>query len=232
VVGRLDQLRSELTGISSAGGYSALPRYLPAVIIYSMTRLVPVLLFVLLACDRSASPPIAQEQQQGVVDSIFPTEEEIRRFKARVGGPFPTELENAASSRNDLARQFMDALEKGDATKLRKLVIEAREFISLYYPHSQFTRPPYKQSPALMWFLMSQNSEKGISRVLDRFAGRPTGYRALECKSEPIVQELNRIWDCQVRWTPNPGKPDPIKVFGAILEREGRFKFLSYANDL
>ena len=34
-----------------------------------------------------------------------------------------------------------------------------------------------------------------------------------------------------VRWQPPAGIPNPMKIFGIIMERNGRFKFVSYSND-
>jgi hypothetical protein len=197
-----------------------------------MKRFIGAAVLLLLACDRGTPAPRAYEPQRGVIDSIFPVEEEIRRFKAQVGGPFPSELAHSASSREELTRRLIGALEEADTTALRNMLIDAREFIALYYPYSQYTKSPYKQSPDLLWFLMSQQSEKGISRALSRFGGEPVGFRVLECKPDPVIQERNRLWDCLVRWKAAERKPDPIKLFGAIMERNGRFKFLSYSNDL
>ncbi|MGH7459492.1 MAG: hypothetical protein ACREMA_00505 [Longimicrobiales bacterium] len=197
-----------------------------------MRRLFPASLLLIVTCNGGEPEPVANGQTQGVVDSIFPVVEEIRRFKFQVGGPFPTELEHAAESRDQLVLGFIAALETRDTTTMRSLAVTSREFIELYYPHSPYARPPYKQSPALLWFLMQQNSQKGFSRALDRYGGTPAGFRGIDCQPEPRSQERNRLWDCAVRWTPGPGKPDRMKLFGTIIEREGRFKFLTYANDL
>ncbi len=184
-------------------------------------------------CDRQPAAEAAVPAQQGVVDSIFPVEEEIRRFKGQLGSTLPTELQNGAHSRAELVSEFGNALPQHDTARIRILAINAAEFIELYYPYTQYTRPPYRQSPALLWFLIQQNSEKGLGRALARFGGQALDSRSLECQ-EPRVQERNRLWDCMVRWQTvgEAGKPDPIRLFGTILERDGRFKFLSFANDL
>jgi hypothetical protein len=184
------------------------------------------------ACNERAAVQNASASP-GVVDSIFPVEADIRRFKAELRGSAPTHLEGGAESKEALATGFIRALETSDTVALRDMVLTSWEFIELYYPYSAYTKPPYKQSPRLMWFLMEQNSEKGISRALTRFGGKPTGYRGLACSDAPVVQGANRIWErCQVRWDAAPEKPDGILLFGSILERGGHFKFISYANDL
>lgn len=192
-----------------------------------------------LACEQrpSADPAntelvAADSVRTGVVDSVFPVEEEIRRFMTTLSGPLPTALQNATGSREALAQRFMTALVQNDTAAIHKLVLSPAEFIELYYPFSQYTKPPYKQSPGLLWFLIQQNSQKGISRALQRFGGNDVGYQRIDCQEPPEVQGRNRFWTCVVRWTPEPNKPDPLRLFGSIMERDGRFKFVSYANGL
>ena len=195
----------------------------------------PLWCLVVLACSASADDAPTQEPAvttQGVVDSVFPVEEEIRRFKAELNGPAPDSLEYAAPSREVLSAWFIQAVEKLDTMRLRQLVLSPAEFIEFYYPYTQYTRPPYRQSPSFVWFLIQQNSEKGISRLLKRYGGQPTGYRGIECQEPVATQPPNRFWQCAVRWQPAPDKPDPLRAFGFIMEREGRFKFVSYANGL
>jgi hypothetical protein len=184
-------------------------------------------------CDRQPAAEAAVPAQQGVVDSIFPVEEEIRRFKVQVGATLPSQLQNGAHSRAELVADFGAALAQHDTARIHILAINAAEFIELYYPYTQYTGPPYRQSPALLWFLIQQNSEKGLGRALARFGGQTMATHSLQCQ-EHQVQELNRLWDCVVRWQTvgEAGKTDPIRLFGTILERDGRFKFLSFANDL
>ncbi|MGQ0816380.1 MAG: hypothetical protein ACT4O1_18275, partial [Gemmatimonadota bacterium] len=135
-----------------------------------MKNLVTMLLVVtgLFACKRGepqtlATPP--QDEIRGVVDSIFPIEEDIRRFRAARGGVSATELANADTSRAALVDRFMRALEDRDTAELRAMVITPAEFIDIYYPSSIYGKPPYKQSPELVWFLMQQSSEQGIKRA-------------------------------------------------------------------
>jgi hypothetical protein len=56
--------------------------------------------------------------------------------------------------------------------------------------------------------------------------GRMTEYR---CDGEPLVQGENRVWsDCLVE-VRGPEGTRQLSLFGAIMEREGVFKFVSYA---
>ena len=164
-----------------------------------------------------------------LVDSVFPVEEEIRRFKLTRGLGASYTLRDGASTREELVAAFIDALARADTARLSRMALDAGEFIDLYYPTSIFARPPYKQSPELRWFLLHQNSAKGLARLLQRYGGADSGYRGFQCSvSEPEGDNL--IWDrCTVTWTPHR---EPVRLFSTIIERDGHFKFVSFANDL
>lgn len=196
--------------------------------------LVFVGLVLAVACGggKSPHPPDATvtTAPRTIVDSVFPVAEEIRRFKAAHGGSTAAELQGGAQSRDELVRDFVRALEQHDSASLRAMVLTAGEFIDLYYPTSMYAQPPYRQSPELRWFLMQENSNKGIGRLLQRYGGRPTGFQGYDCAATVQIEGQNHIHDrCTVAWSQ---RPTTLRAFSTIIERDGRFKFMSYANDL
>ena len=163
------------------------------------------------------------------VDSVFPADEEIRRFKVARGLDTTIALQDGARTRDDLVEAFMTALERADTAWLRKMALSAGEFIDLYYPASIFVRPPYKQSPELRWFLLQQHSEKGLNRLLQRYGGNGADFRGYQCAVSQN-EGGSIIWDrCTVKWAAHR---EPVRLFSTIIERDGRFKFVSFANDL
>ena len=186
------------------------------------------------ACDTraSASPPepATVEARTEYVDSVFPIEEEIRRFRETVGRS-ATAFDVSAPTRDAVVDRFVRAVEAADTATLVRLVLDPAEFIDLYYPHTMYTTPPYELSPEVVWTLMYGSSQKGLARILDRYAGRPLGYRGYRC-DEPTLEGPNRLHDgCMLDITAG-GRAEPIRLFGSIIERAGRFALVSYANDL
>jgi hypothetical protein len=162
-----------------------------------------------------------------VVDSARPVEEELRRFRAALGVAAPRELAGAPRSRAALVRSFVRALERKDTATLASLVIDAAEFAWFYYPFTVYTHPPYTQPPGMVWLVTEQNSRKGLGRLVRSLGGRPLDLRGYRCgRSEP--QDVNLLHlECGVLLGRDPA---PVRLFGTILERQGRFKFVSYAN--
>jgi hypothetical protein len=185
---------------------------------------------------RAATPvqrPVAAEPAAPVpgmhVDSILPPEEEQRRF--REGLADPGVLAGGAASREALVRGFVRAVERADTAAVRRTILSRAEFAYLYYPSTAFTHPPRRMSPALLWFLTMQESEKGIGRLFARQSGKPLGYVSSRCAPTPRVEGGNRLWDrCTVR-VRHDGEMKTERLFSTIIERDGQFKFLSYKNE-
>ena len=197
----------------------------------------------LAACDIGGATRLPAEgslQQPSVpaavpaayVDSIFPMDEQIRRFRADLADR-PATLAGGEASRAKLVESFVRAVESHDTASLRAMVLSRAEFAYLYYPTSRSARPPMQQSPALVWFQIQQNSEKGIVRALRRYGGQPLGYLAHDCEADPRREGENILWErCSVRRVLTSGDTVDGRWFGSIIARDGRFKFVSYVNDL
>jgi hypothetical protein len=195
------------------------------------------MLVALLCCDRGADAggqgalipaPPAGAPTGAVIDTALPLGEALRRFRA--GLPQVDSLGGGALNRDDLVRRFVRAVERSDTASLRAMIVSRAEFAYLYYPTSPYTRPPTKQAAALAWFFVIEPSKVGITRVLDRFGGTPLGYRGYLCTAPSKREGGNVLWEgCSVRIRTVAG-PQVFQLFGPILQRDGRFKFLSYAN--
>lgn len=193
-------------------------------------------LLVLAACDPrpGAAPEGAEappELPATVVDSIFPVEEEIRRFQASLPGEV-TKLGGGEASRDALVVRFIGFLETADTLGLAGLTMTRGEFGHLYYPSSRYTYPPYRLSPELVWLQNQNQSSRGLTRLLRRYAGHSMGFVSYDCPEEAEVEGANRFWhQCTVRHL-NQGDTVSVRLFGSIWERDGRYKLVGFANEL
>jgi hypothetical protein len=167
-----------------------------------------------------------------VVDSALPPEETLRRF--RVGLDSVTRFDDGATrSRNALVQRFARAVGKGDTAALRGMSLSRAEFAYLYFPSTQYLRPPYMTPPDVLWQLMHTRSESGMNRLVARVGGTEIRVDGYDCESTPEVEGGNHLYEqCTIRF--RRAVTDSVerrRLFGSIIEREGRFKFVSYAND-
>ncbi|HEX5632144.1 MAG TPA: hypothetical protein VFX50_02915 [Gemmatimonadales bacterium] len=165
-----------------------------------------------------------------VVDSILPIEEHLRRF--RKGLPEVAALEGGAASDTALVRDFLAAVAARDSSALSRLVLSRAEFAWLYYPAHLYARPPYELDPGTSWTLMQGNSAKGFVRILRDYGGKELRYVTHGCAPAGTVQAPVEEWNaCEVAVRVD-GALVTKRMFGSIVRLDGRYKFVSYANDL
>lgn len=165
----------------------------------------------------------------GAVDSTLPMAEMLRRF--REGLPPTATLDHAAGSRDHLVERFITALEQADLAMLRRTVVSKSEYAYLYFPTSEYARAPYELPPEIAWMLNSAASDKGLSRLVRRLAGEQLRYSGYAC-ADSSAEGGNRFWKaCAVAYADPDGTRVNRRLFGTIIERDNRFKILTYAND-
>ncbi len=165
-----------------------------------------------------------------IVDSIFPIEEEVRRFAEAVG-PAPAALDSEWTSIDALVHDFVKAIASQDTALLARAIVTPAEFITFYFPHSPYTTPPYEMNPAIIWFQMESASSRGIGRALTRFGEADLELDRYLC-DELVEQGPNLIRErCRVHVRLGDETRE-VRLFGPVMERDGRVKFLTYGNDL
>jgi len=168
-----------------------------------------------------------------VVDSIFPVEEELRRFRTALGGDSATAFHGGSASKEALVQRFMAAIVRSDTNDLRAMAVHGREFVDLYYPESPYARPPYHQPPSLAWTMIQNTSVNGLTALLRHWGGRPVRYVDHRCDPKVLHEgRTTRYAGCLVRLVDEKGDTTSRLAFGSIVERGGEYKLLSFTNRL
>jgi hypothetical protein len=189
---------------------------------------------IVAACDRGASSTSDSTPLPPgyVIDSALPIDTLLARFRATITDT-PTVLAGGEASPERLAREFLRAVSSNDTASIRRLVVNRAEFAWLYYPHTRFTKPPYELGPELLWIQQNEASEKGITRVLRRYGGVTLRFAALSCPDTAVTEGPNRITvGCRVSFAAADSAARSLQLFGSLLQRDGRWKFISFANEL
>lgn len=165
------------------------------------------------------------------VGSVAPTDVLLRQFQA--GVPRQDTLTGASPTREALTRRYLRALAQSDTAALRDMHITRAEYAHLYFPSSKMMSPPYELPPDVAWLLLTTESNKGIRAIMRKFEGQELTLESVRCPGDPLREDPNVVWrDCVVRYR---GEGDAVRerpLFAAIIERDGRFKFFSYATNL
>jgi hypothetical protein len=173
-----------------------------------------------------ASPPArAGTDPQPTIEQL------LADFRRTITVPAPSAM-RGEPSKTALVRRFVRSLEHADTNAFREMAFDRAEFAYLYYPESPYTHRPFRQDPALLWFMIQQGSNKGLTRLMRRLGGRPLGFVSFQCPEPADVHGDTRLWPhCSIRRVLASGDTVEQRLFGSIVERDGRFKFMSYAND-
>ncbi|HEX6368306.1 MAG TPA: hypothetical protein VF006_05205 [Longimicrobium sp.] len=193
-----------------------------------MIRWIALAVAVMLSAGCRDAAPSAEAAV--TVDSIRPPAEALSRF--REGLPIADSLSGGAPSRDALVARFVDAVARQDTATVRALVLDRAEYGWIYFPSLQRMNPATNMQPQVMWMLHAQESEKGITRVMRRLGGGQARFGGYACEAAPRVEGANRYWDaCTVDTMSSDGEKATLKLFGSVVERGGRWKIVSYAND-
>ncbi len=195
-------------------------------------RRLSLLAFLLLAvpaCREQPQSAAAQPASTYTPDST--RQRELDTFRA---GLTPvTELTKGASSLEELGGELVRALVAQDTLRLRELILDRAEFAWIYYPTSTQARPPYDLDPATYWLTTESQSGKGLGHALERLGGKTVTFGGVRCEGTAAIEGENRIHGpCLVRITDEKGVVGEGRLFGLVIERHGRWKVVSFANNL
>jgi hypothetical protein len=161
----------------------------------------------------------------------MPREEALRRFREKV--PSVDSLADGTTSRDQLVAAYLRALAAADTAALLRLAVTRAEFAWLYYPTTAMGKPPYDLEPGLMWFLHTERSDEGLSTALQLYGGKPMTLVDYDCGPQASHEGENIVHGpCALRWRGANGDTVAVRLFNQILERDGRFKILSFGNRL
>ena len=171
----------------------------------------------------SGSRTAAREPTTGSESTVAA---ELATFRSGIVSP--PDVLAGAPSRDSLMRAFAHALAKNDTARLNDLQITRAEFAYLYYPDSKLARLPYELDPQTMWMQIESQRDRGLKRLVARYGGGKLRIRSLNCQP-PESQNRIVLHECAVV---TRGDTVPQQLFGSILQRDGRFKFVGLANRL
>jgi hypothetical protein len=141
-------------------------------------------------------------------------------------------LTGGASSSLDLARAVVEALERADVPTLQALALNEEEFRNHVWPELPAARPERNLPFSFVWGDLHQKSEASLDRIIASVRGRRldvVDVRSLGATTRYDTYLVHRQTQLTVR--DDDGKLQQVRLFGSILEKDGRFKVFSYVTD-
>jgi hypothetical protein len=130
-----------------------------------------------------------------------------------------------------LARSVLDAFEARDVERLAALAIDEREFHAVVWPDLPASRPERNLDADFVWTDLRVRSSAARHRALLVHGGRRyelVRVRVAGATTQHRHYLVHRKTVLEVR---HAGGGEEVRLFGSVLEQDGRFKVFSYNID-
>ena len=112
------------------------------------------------------------------------------------------------------------------------LALTESEFRDIAYPRLPASRPERNTSAEFLWEMLHQRSRRSLASTLDRRGGRRYELVAVDFAGETTDYGPFRVHRKTVLTVRTPaGEEETLRVFGSLLEQDGRYKIFSFVTD-
>ena len=149
--------------------------------------------------------------------------------RALVGDPVEPKLAGSRSSLDELAVDFLKALEQGDEREIRQLALSKEEFVRFVWPELPASDPSTNLNADFIWNQTNMHSLADLSGTLYRHEGKK--YELAEVRFEDGTEQYGSYQvhrDARLRVVDEQGKERELNLFGSVLEMQGEFKIYSF----
>ena len=135
-------------------------------------------------------------------------------------------------SPEDAAAEALTLIEAGDAAGLARIALTERDFRESVYPRLPASRPERNTSADFLWEMLHQRSRNSLAMTLARHRGRRYELVAVDFHGETTDYGAFRVHRETVLTVRDPdGERAALRIFGSMLEREGRYRIFSFVTD-
>ena len=141
-------------------------------------------------------------------------------------------LPNSHQSADALARAVLAAIETRDTNALHTLALNREEFTEHVWPDLPAARPERNLSPSFVWGDLSQKSNIMLRETLAAHGGKKYEFIRIRFLGETTPYASYRVHrESELTVRDAEGHERQLRVFGSVLEKEGRYKVFSYVID-
>jgi hypothetical protein len=144
----------------------------------------------------------------------------------------PPALANTFSSEHALADRVLGALAARDIAALQALSLSEREFREAVWPELPSSRPEMNVPVEYAWRTLAQNSAGHLYETIRAHGGRRYDLVRVQFDRETSrYGSFTVLRGSRLIVRDERGTQLHLRLFGSILERDGRFKLFSYVAD-
>ncbi len=140
-------------------------------------------------------------------------------------------LEHAGPSAEAVASRVLEALEHRDRAGLEQLALNEAEFKAHVWPELPAARPERNLPFSYVWGDLHQKSQAMLASTLASQGGRHFTLVSMrfEAVTDYRTYKVHRRATLEVR--DSEGHPTTLRLYGSMLEQDGRWKVFSYVVD-
>lgn len=142
----------------------------------------------------------------------------------------PRDLANAQPSPEALSRAYLDALARKDTDAMKALRITRDEFCRYVFPELPAAKTP-NVSCDWVWDQATLKSMAGMARVLNENGSARYEYVSITYASTERYDSFNVLKSPTVTVRDEQGRQSDVRLFGSILEMDGKYKLFSFVVD-
>ena len=139
------------------------------------------------------------------------------------------EWKNSFNSPSEIGQAVVEALNQGDLSGLHQLRVSRKEYLSWIWPAFSASRPPHNYPEDFAWSNLNTKSSRAVRRLVKRYGENSLTFVKLgfEQKTEEY-KDFQLLRGTVLTITNNSGQQKTLKILGSVVEKDGRYKLLSY----
>lgn len=143
--------------------------------------------------------------------------------------PASRPLAHSYDSADALAGAVLSAIESRDIDALNRLALNEQEFREHVWPELPAARPERNLPLSYVWGDLHQKSNASLGAALAKHGGKKYALRSIRFTGETTSYQSYRVHrDSELTVTDNEGRDQPVRLFGSVIEKDGRFKVFSF----
>jgi hypothetical protein len=147
-------------------------------------------------------------------------------------GAFSRPVSNSYESPEALARAVLSAVERRDANALGALALNKEDFGEHVWPELPAARPERNLSVNFVWGDLNQKSNVTLRDTLAVHGGKTYEFISIRFLGDTTAYKSYRVHrESELTVRDADGTEQQLRMFGSVLEKDGRYKVFSYVVD-
>ena len=144
----------------------------------------------------------------------------------------PPPLLNTLQSPHAVAEAVLAALHGENLESLEALALTGPEFRRYVWPELPVSQPESNVPFEFAWGMLRRNSEGHLRQTVARFKGRQLALKRVEFRGPSTTYERVSVHrDARLVIEGDDGSDQVVRLFGSLIEQDGRWKVFSYVVD-